>query len=87
MSRPGPNHISTAFRKDGNLFAVSDDKGLIKIRDVARRVDFRQIREHKAPVYAMNFVENSQNILTAGDDNVHNINFKSIACKLFQLCT
>jgi len=41
ISRPGPNHIATAFRKDGVIFAVSDDKGLIKVRDVARRVDFR----------------------------------------------
>ena len=59
ISRPGPNHIATAFRSDGVLFAVSDDKGLIKLRDVARRVDFRQYKEHRAPVYGLAFVENS----------------------------
>lgn len=61
------------MRKDGIIYAASDDKGVVKLRDSNRRVDFRQLKVHRAPVYGLDFVPNSSILLTAGDDNLINV--------------
>lgn len=52
------------------MAAVADNKGGIKIRDMIRKVNIKEYKAHRDPVYGLDFINGTTSVLSSGDDLV-----------------